>query len=205
MKTIASENQVLMKFYVAVLYKWHPYFPTNINNISDSLKEQIIKDSKSVKTLLLSSTASSDLIEFAEYKFGFKINNGEDYKERLLNNYLDSYSRDIVGIEFRDLQKVENNIVFQKSKEKKEPEKDSGYFGAINMDNDQIYMIDAPEGIWKIEIYEKLEEEYIEYSVKKSFGLTITQEPTLTIQLGPEVDCFNNSKNLNKNCFTDPV
>jgi hypothetical protein len=200
MKTIASENQVLMKFYVAVLYKWHPYFPTNINNISDSLKEQIINDSKSVKTLLLSSTASSDLIEFAEYKFGFKIS-GEDYKERLLNNFLDSYSREIVGIDFRDLQKVENNLVFQKSKETKELGSGSDYFGAVSMDNDQIYMIDASEEIWKIEIYEKLEDEFIEYSVKKSFGLPITQEPILTIQLGPEVDCFNNSKNTELNLF----
>ena len=201
MKTIASENQVLMKFYVAVFYKWHPYFPTNINNITDDLKEQIIRDSKSVKTLLLSSTASSDLIEFAEYKFGFKIS-GEDYKERLLNNYLDSYSREIVGIDFRDLQKVENNLVFQKSKETKEPDNTSGYFGAVSMDNDQIYMLDAENDIWKIELYEKLEEEeYIEYSVKKSFGLSITQEPILTIQLGPEVDCFNNSKNTELNLY----
>lgn len=195
MKTIANENQVLMKFYVAVLYQWHPYFPSNLNNISEELKSQIIKDSTSVKTLLLSSTASSDLIEFAEYKFGFKIK-GEDYKERLLNNFLDSYSREIVGIDFRDLQKVENNIVFQKSQEQKEyNEKDSGYFGAVSMDNDQIYMIDAPQGTWKIEIYENLQDEFIEYTVRKKFNLEISQEPILTIELGPEIDCFNNSKN----------
>ena len=195
MKTIANENQVLMKFYVAVLYQWHPYFPSNLNNISEELKSQIIKDSTSVKTLLLSSTASSDLIEFAEYKFGFKIK-GEDYKERLLNNFLDSYSREIVGIDFRDLQKVENNIVFQKSQEQKEyNEKNSGYFGAVSMDNDQIYMIDAPQGTWKIEIYENLQDEFIEYTVRKKFNLEISQEPILTIELGPEIDCFNNSKN----------
>ena len=195
MKTIASENQVLMKFYVAVLYKWHPYFPSNINNISEELKSQIIKDSTSVKTLLLSSTISSDLIEFAEYKFGFKIS-GEDYKERLLNNFLDSYSREIVGIDFRDLQKVENNTVLQKSQEQKEiKEDDLGYFGAVSIDNDQIYMVDAPQGIWKIEFYENLQEEFIEYSVKKNFGLEITQEPILTIELGPESNCYNNSKN----------
>lgn len=195
MKTIVNENQVLMKFYVAVLYQWHPYFPSNINNISEELKTQIIKDSTSVKTLLLSSTASSDLIEFAEYKFGFKIS-GEDYKERLLNNFLDSYSREIVGIDFRDLQKVENNLVLQKSSEQKElNEKDLGYFGAVSMDNDQIYMIDVPQGVWKVEIYENLQSEFVEYSVREKFGLNTEQKPILTIELGPEVDCFNNSKN----------
>lgn len=201
MKTIASENQVLMKFYIAVLYQWHPYFPSNVNNISEELKAQIIKDSTSTKILLLSSTASSDLIEFAKYKFGFKIS-GEDYKERLLNNFLDSYSRGIVGIDFRDLQKVENNVVLQKSQEQKDwDEKNTGYFGAVSMDNDQIYMIDAPQGIWKIEIYENPQDKFIEYSVKKKFNLEITQEPILTIELGPEVDCFNNSKNTELNLF----
>ena len=87
MKTIANNSQALIKFYVAVLYKWHPYFPDYLDSINDELKGQIIKDATSVKILLLSSTASSDLIEFAKYKFGFKIS-GEDYKERFLNTYL---------------------------------------------------------------------------------------------------------------------
>ena len=47
----------------------------------------------------------------------------------------------------------------------------------------------------KIEFYENLQEEFIEYSVKKNFGLEIIQEPILTIELGPESNCYNNSKN----------
>ena len=107
MKTIANNSQALIKFYVAVLYKWHPYFPDYLDSINDELKGQIIKDATSVKILLLSSTASSDLIEFAKYKFGFKIS-GEDYKERFLNTYLDSYIKEIV--EIIDFEPLDKNI-----------------------------------------------------------------------------------------------
>lgn len=206
MKTIANNSQALIKFYVAVLYKWHPYFPDYLDSINDELKGQIIKDATSVKILLLSSTASSDLIEFAKYKFGFKIS-GEDYKERFLNTYLDSYSREVVGIDFRDLQKIENNAVLQKSSEQKESLPiDGEYFGAISMDNNQIYMVDAGEDIWKIEFYEELRSEYIEYSVREKFRLDTTQKPILTIELGPESDCYNNyieRKSEDKDLYLD--
>ena len=60
------------------------------------------------------------------------------------------------------------------------------------MDNNQIYMVDAGEDIWKIEFYEELRSEYIEYSVREKFRLDTTQKPILTIELGPESDCYNN-------------
>jgi hypothetical protein len=202
MKTIVNENQTLIKFYVAVLYKWHPYFPTKIDNISSISEEdrkRIEKDATAVKTLLLSSTVTSDLIEFAKYKFGYKVY-GEDFKERLLNNFLDSYSRNIVGSNFRDLQKTESSLVFQKSSEKIKLENNpENYFGAISFESNQIYMINVPENIWKIEIYEKPQKKFIEYSVKKALGgFEINSEPILTIELGPEASCYNNYEYISK-------
>ena len=197
MKTTVNKDQVLIKFYSAVLYMWHPYFPDDLKSISDDLKQQIISDSTSVKTLLLSSSSVSDLIEFAEYKFNFKFDR-DSQKEYLLNNFLDSYTRELVGTDFRDLQKVENNVIPQLSTEKRNwDEKSLGYFGGVSLDGDQIYMIDCPENIWKIEIYQEYREgNHIEYSVKESFGLSgLDYKPILTIELGPESTCFNNKKN----------
>ena len=197
MKTTVNKDQVLIKFYSAVLYMWHPYFPDDLKSISDDLKQQIISDSTSVKTLLLSSSSVSDLIEFAEYKFNFKFNR-DSQKEYLLNNFLDSYTRELVGTDFRDLQKVENNVIPQLSTEKRNwDEKSLGYFGGVSLDGDQIYMIDCPENIWKIEIYQEYREgNHIEYSVRESFGLNgLDYKPILTIELGPESTCFNNKKN----------
>ena len=203
MKTTVNKDQVLIKFYSAVLYMWHPYFPHNKNNISEELKQQIISDSTSVKTLLLSSSSVSDLIEFAEYKFNFKFSR-DNQKEYLLNNFLDDYTRELVGTDFRDLQKAENNIIPQISKDKKSwNEKDLGYFGGVSLDGDQIYMIDCPENIWKIEIYQEYREgNHIEYSIREAFNLgNLDYKPILTIELGPDPVCYNNKKNKEINLF----
>lgn len=185
MRTIVNKNQVLTKFYVAVLYKWHPFIPQENIEISEEVKENIIKEGTSVKKLFFSSSSVSDLIEFAEYKFKFKVDG--ERKEYLLNDFLDSVSRDLVGSQFRDLQKIEHSIVPQLSGLTRNwDETVNGYFGGVSLDNTRISLVDVPENIWKIEIYKEDQEEFIEYSIKKLFNLEIKEEPLLTIELGPD-------------------
>lgn len=204
MKTTVTKDQVLSKFYVAVLYKWHPYFPDYPEKVTKELKDKIIKDATSEKKLYLSSTIVSDLIEFAEYKFNFKTGR-ENYKEYLLNNFLDTESRKVVGSNFRDLQKIENYVIPQLSKEVRDwDDRRDGYFGAINLDNNQICLIDVPENFWKIEIYPSdiFDEDgnmidFIEYSVRKGLNIeTSYKEPLLSLELGPDSNCYNNDKSM---------
>lgn len=195
MRTIVSENRVLTKFYVAVLYKNHKFIPSEGTEISENLKEEIIKDGTFVKKLFFSSSSISDLIEFAEYKFKFKIDG--DRKEYLLNNFLNEASRELVGTQFRDLQKIEHIVVPQVCGEMSDwDEKEDGFFGGISLDNTRISLVDVPENIWKIEIYQEDQESFIEYSIRKLFGLEIKEKPLLTIELGPDpVDNYSMNSN----------
>ena len=71
MKTLTNEGQDLTSIGTVVFYRWHPYLPDEIKNLS--IVDTLLEDSKSSKILHLSDNASSDLVEFAEYNFDYKV------------------------------------------------------------------------------------------------------------------------------------
>lgn len=216
MKTLTNEGQDLTSIGTVVFYRWHPYLPDEIKNLS--IVDTLLEDSKSSKILHLSDNASSDLVEFAEYNFDYKVDKTK-YKKYLKANYFDRSTREKIGIEYNKLKWMSDCMFPQKSKEVTEIREDN-YFGMITVSNQSVVLLDVPgeiwelikeeekhtPGVWKVEIYNQQIESnnneyggFIEHDTLKFLGKynsTLDPTPALTIVLGPDPNIKNNSEDM---------
>lgn len=85
----------------AVFYRRHPFIPTDISKMDTSQKYKLLEDSISTQVYHLGSLSSSDLLDFAEYDFSYEPNKGR-FRNILQLNFLDTYSKNILGYNTKD-------------------------------------------------------------------------------------------------------
>lgn len=133
----------------AVLYKWRPFTPSvSSDYLTSEQKSKLLSDAKAYKVLHASSSVNSDLIDFAEYGFDYKIRKNS-YGSYLKTNDLDKKSLSLVGNSLSDLEKIESFAIPQLSEEEKDEEEENKFFGCISIDEKSIYMIDLPGEDWE--------------------------------------------------------
>lgn len=94
----------------AVFYRRHPFIPTNISALTSDLVYKLLEDSTSTEVYHLGSLSTSDLLDFAEYDFSFEPDKGR-FLNILKLNYLDTYSKNILGYNTKENTRL-NDIIF---------------------------------------------------------------------------------------------
>lgn len=166
----------------AVFYRRHPFIPTNISAMTSDLVYKLLEDSTSTEVYHLGSLSTSDLLDFAEYDFSFEPDKGR-FLNILKLNYLDAYSKNIIGYDTKENTRL-NDIIFPQissnpiyakanaavngdpsySYQPILPRPDSvseKFFGAIEVSHQTIALLKVSgeineglyDGVYKIEIY----------------------------------------------------
>jgi len=162
---------------------------------------------KSSRVLYQGTSKNLDWSDFAEYDFKYLVEK-KKFNDVQVLNYLDNDSKDRIGKNTDDLDKLAS-VIFPTAIESSNISK-FDYFGAINLAKQMIILLNLEPDIYKVEIYDQtlyrnyngLNEpdtfyEY-DYMVLRESDLFIDLasngiEPAITISLGPEKTCKNNS------------
>ena len=190
----------------AVFYREHKYLP-----IGDIIPDDIpglIQDCTSDRIQYQGSKSRLSGMDFAEYDFSYFI---EKYKfnDNFLISLLDDQSKDLVGKNIDDLEKIES-VLFPTLKANKSisgKQINYDYFGTALIANQNFLLFDTPgrnsdsPGYYKIELYEEVLESnnetggFIEYELLKKLELSAVA-PSVTIILGPSRNVKNNQPDM---------
>lgn len=191
----------------AVFYRNHKYIPTG--DIEESDIAKLILQCTSDKIQYQGSKSKISNMDFAEYNFSYLI---EKYKfnDNFLISYLDDQSKELVGKNIDDLEKVESTLFPTLRQTNGTSKYNYDYFGSALIANQSFLLFETPgrennlEGYYKIELYEDVldfnnsSKCFIEHELLEKLGdkFTDINIPAITITLGPENIVKNNPENL---------
>lgn len=193
------KNSDFSNISTAVFYKWHRFIPAS--GVFPSDLESLRISCTSDRVQYWGSKTYTGLRDFSEYDFGMfpdKVKFGDS----LMISNLDAESRELLGKNLEDLEKVESYMFPSISATGEEADYD--YFGSTLINNQTFILFDTPENYWKIELYEDIvesnnsrggfvESEFLEVSGESGPEYP---KPFMVITLGPEPDLLNNSESM---------
>lgn len=220
MKTETNAEKNLTNVGTIVFYRWHPFLPQTSKTLPSNIsREELIEVSKSIQILHLSDDNLSDLIEFSEYGFDYKVDK-KDYKEFLKTNYFDTKTRNLIDSSMdSDVLKNIWRYSFPTLSSEITEKKIDYYFGMFKVDSTQqsVLLIDVDgdtyefndgneivtKGIYKVEIYIDFINSnnsdyggFIETNTLDYLNVKTTNIPSVIITLGPTPDLLNNSDDM---------
>ena len=146
MKTETNAEKNLTNVGTIVFYRWHPFLPQTSKTLPSNIsREELIEVSKSIQILHLSDDNLSDLIEFSEYGFDYKVDK-KDYKEFLKTNYFDTKTRNLIDSSMdSDVLKNIGRYSFPTLSSEITEKKIDYYFGMFKVDSTQqsVLLIDV--------------------------------------------------------------
>lgn len=188
---------------VAVYYKWHKYIPEG--DLSNEDLSELINLCKSDKVQYRGSRKYTSLKDFSEYSFSYDITKFK-FNDQFLINLLDDSSKELIGKNIDDLEKI-SNVLFPTSTDDGKDYEDT-FFGS-SISSQTLIILGANgsfnniPGHWKIEIYESGIESnnetyggFIEEELLNKIGVEVTNHPIMTIILGPDSTVPNNSSDM---------
>ena len=205
MRTIINDSN-FGDIGIAVFYKWHSYIPNELPENEQDLNN-LINLCKYDKLLYRGSKQSTSFVDFSEYSFSYNLEKLK-FNDQLLINLLDNESKELVGKNIDDLEKI-NTIMFPTITETEE-DYDIEFFGSSIISGQTLLILEADgtdvnknPGHYKLELYESNIESnneiyggFIEVELLKKLGIEITHRPVMTIILGPENKVANNSTDM---------
>ena len=187
-----------------VFYKHHKYIPDELDQIP--VEERLDENFTSDLVKYHGSSSNFPALDFAEYDFSYIIDKYK-FDNKLAITELDEYSRNLVGRNIEDTDKI-GKVLFPTLVE--EDSNTYDYFGSLNVSNKMLYFFECPEDYYTIEIYEDIIDSnveggtsFIEYQYLMLNGVENIITPSLIITLGPEREAYNNPTDFYYD--TDPM
>lgn len=188
---------------IAVFYRWHKYIPT-----CDILEEDLndlINSCKPDKIQYKGSRQYTSLRDFSEYSFSYNIDKFK-FNDKFLINLLNDESKEMVGKNIDDLEKI-SNVLFPTITEDDREYEDTFFGSSVSSQTLIVFGGDGSTeeklGHWKLELYEmgvnsnnNIFGGFIEEDLLNKLGIEITNHPIMTIILGPESNVPNNSSDM---------
>lgn len=127
---------------------------------------------------------SNEIIEkgFIEYGFNFKPDKLK-YNDTFAISMMDKESSEILGTDHRSLEALEKTLFPTVSGSTDKV--DYGFFSSTSIQSQELYVIDLPEGITRIELYEEI-----------SLPPKSSKTPSAIIEFGPDPDNPNNPNDM---------
>lgn len=176
-----------------VFYRHHKYIPDELDQIP--VEERLDENFTSDLVKYHGSSSNFPALDFAEYDFSYIIDKYK-FDNKLAITELDEYSREIVGKNIEDTDKI-GKVLFPTLVE--EDSNTYDYFGSLNVNNKMLYFFECPEYYYTIEVYEDIidsnvvgGDSFIEYKYLELKGVEDKITPALIITLGPEREAYNN-------------
>lgn len=185
----------------AVFYRFNKYIP---DTIPSGQEDTIIKDFISDRIKYKAGKSVLDDGDFIEYGLSYLIEK-KKFNDTFKLNLLDNFSKELIGKNVDDLEKLENSLLVTGSYSNEDELSIYSYFNSGLISNQTFLSFLVPgadsngNGYWKIELYEEtlssnndIVEGFVDYDYLTKFGINTEISPVLTITLGPEPNIKNN-------------